>query len=99
VTALAAFGRFWWDFVVGDDPFVALGVVLALAVTGLLNATGVAGWWLLPLAVPVVLAAAVWGGVRRGGAAPPHPPPPAGDPGAGHARVESLTANRFWPCR
>jgi hypothetical protein len=57
---LAAFGRFWWDFVVGDDPFIALGVVLALAVTGLLNATGLAGWWVLLLVVPVLLAASVW---------------------------------------
>jgi hypothetical protein len=67
VTArLAAFGRFWWDFVVGDDPWVALGVVLALAVTGILNAAGVAGWWLLPVVVPVVLAASVWRVARRG---------------------------------
>jgi hypothetical protein len=28
-----AFGGFWYDFVVGDDWRVALGVVLALGVT------------------------------------------------------------------
>lgn len=28
---VAAFGRFWWDFVVGDDWRIAAVVVLALA--------------------------------------------------------------------
>lgn len=30
---LVAFGRFWYDFVVGDDPKIAVAVVIALAVT------------------------------------------------------------------
>ena len=30
---LAAFARFWWDFVVGDDWTSAVGVGLALAAT------------------------------------------------------------------
>lgn len=30
--ALRSFGRFWYDFVVGDDPKIAAGVVLALGV-------------------------------------------------------------------
>jgi hypothetical protein len=30
-----AFGRFWWDFVVGDDWRIALGVVLVLALGAL----------------------------------------------------------------
>ena len=28
---LAAFGRFWWDFIVGDDWRIAAGVVAVLA--------------------------------------------------------------------
>jgi hypothetical protein len=44
------FARFLWDFVVGDDPLVAAGVVLAVAITALLEV-----WWLLPLAVLVLL--------------------------------------------
>jgi hypothetical protein len=24
------FGRFWWDFIIGDDPVLAVGVVLVL---------------------------------------------------------------------
>lgn len=44
------FVRFWWDFVVGDDWVAAAGVVVAIVVTW---ATGF--WWLLPLAVVLVL--------------------------------------------
>jgi hypothetical protein len=49
------FARFWWDFVVGDDWRVALGVVVALGLTALLVAAGVDAWWLMPAAVAAVL--------------------------------------------
>ena len=49
------FVRFWWDFVVGDDPLAALGVAVAIGATAVLAAAHVAAWWLLPLAVLVVL--------------------------------------------
>jgi len=52
---LAAFGRFWWDFVAGDDWRVAAGVGLAIAATAVLAGVGVAAWWLLPLAVLLLL--------------------------------------------
>ena len=55
MTFLRRFLRFWWDFVVGDDPLAALGVAAAIGATAALAATGVAAWWLLPLAVLVVL--------------------------------------------
>jgi hypothetical protein len=48
-----AFAAFLYDFVVGDDPWLAVLVVAALAVTGLLAGAGVAAWWVLP---PVVVA-------------------------------------------
>ncbi|MBV8081081.1 MAG: hypothetical protein JO186_11990 [Actinobacteria bacterium] len=50
MSRIAAFGRFWWEFVVGDDWVAALGVVVAVAVTAAL-----AAWWVLPLAVLAVL--------------------------------------------
>jgi uncharacterized membrane protein len=50
-----AFGRFWWDFIVGDDWRVAVGVLLAFGVTALLATTSVPAWWVLPLAVAAVL--------------------------------------------
>jgi hypothetical protein len=53
---LKAFGLFWWDFVVGDDWRAAVGVVVAIAVTAGLVAAGINAWWLMPIAVLIVLA-------------------------------------------
>ena len=58
---LRGFGRFWWNFVVGDDWRVAALVVVGIAATAAFVAAGVAAWWLLPLAVPLVL----WLSLRR----------------------------------
>jgi hypothetical protein len=52
---LRAFGRFWWDFVVGDDWRAAAGVVIAIGATAALVAAGVDAWWLMPVAVALVL--------------------------------------------
>ncbi len=52
---LRSFGRFWSDFVVGDDWRVAAGVLVALVVTKLLTAADVNAWWLLPVAVVLLL--------------------------------------------
>jgi hypothetical protein len=65
VKYLRAFGRFWWDFIVGDDWRVAAGVALALGLTALLTHNGVNAWWLLPLAVGALLAGSVWQAGRR----------------------------------
>ena len=35
---LSGFGRFWWDFIVGDDWRIAAGVVVVLAAGALLVA-------------------------------------------------------------
>jgi hypothetical protein len=56
VRYLRSFGRFWWNFIVGDDWRVAAGVAVALALTSFLTHEGVNAWWLLPAAVAVVLA-------------------------------------------
>jgi hypothetical protein len=53
------FVRFWWEFVVGDDWRVAVGVALAIAAVAVLHREDVAAWWLLPLAVVVVLYASL----------------------------------------
>jgi hypothetical protein len=49
-SAMRAFGRFWWDFVVGDDWKIAAGVVLTLLVGGALAAGAATGAdWLAPV--------------------------------------------------
>ena len=58
---LGNFGRFWWEFVIGDDWLVAILVAVAIGATAALAAASVAAWWLLPLAVPLVL----WLSLRR----------------------------------
>jgi hypothetical protein len=52
---LIAFGRFWWDFVVGDDGRLAVAVVAALAITYAVARTAVEAWWIVPAAVVLVL--------------------------------------------
>ena len=53
---LRRFGAFWYDFVVGDDWRVAVGVVVALALTCVLStATSIPSWWVLPVAVAILL--------------------------------------------
>ena len=44
-----------WDFIVGDDWVTAAGVVVAGAATAALQSVGVVAWWLIPLAVAVLL--------------------------------------------
>jgi hypothetical protein len=44
-----------WDFVVGDDWRTALGVAVALALTALIAAAGISAWWVMPIAVLVLL--------------------------------------------
>jgi hypothetical protein len=61
------FFRFWYDFIVGDDWTIAAGVVLGLALVGLLAHNGVDWvWWLLPLWVAVVLTWSLLRVTRRG---------------------------------
>jgi hypothetical protein len=60
VRYLVAFGLFWYDFVVGDDWSIAVGVVAAIAAAALLVNAGVNAFWLVPLAVAGLLAASLW---------------------------------------
>ncbi|HKF33613.1 MAG TPA: hypothetical protein VKB37_14700 [Jatrophihabitantaceae bacterium] len=57
---LRAFGRFWYDFVIGDDWRIAVGVVAALAITYAVSTTSTSAWWVLPAAVAVVLPTSLW---------------------------------------
>ena len=57
---VVAFATFFYDFIVGDDWRVALGVVIALAVTYGLSTAGIPSWWVLPIAVLVLLPTSLW---------------------------------------
>ncbi len=50
IHSLKTFGRFWWDFLIGDDWTIAATVIVALAGTYGLKQAGVPAWWLLPVA-------------------------------------------------
>jgi hypothetical protein len=63
--ALRRFWDFWWDFIVGDDWHIAVGIVLALGLTAGLAHAGVTAWWVMPLAVAGILAESVYRGARR----------------------------------
>ena len=52
---LRVFGRFWWDFVIGDDWRLAMGGGLALALTALVARTSIAAWWIAPAIVITLL--------------------------------------------
>jgi hypothetical protein len=65
ITRLRAFGAFWYDFIVGDDWRIAVGVIVALTATYLVAQTSVPAWWILPGAVMVFLPLSLWRATRR----------------------------------
>lgn len=62
---IRAFGAFWYDFVVGDDWRNAVAVVVALLVTYAVAQTAVPEWWIVPLAVAVILPVSVMRAARQ----------------------------------
>ena len=57
---IVGFGRFWWDFIVGDDWKIAAGVVLALLLGAVLTVSAATGaGWLAPVIGGLVLLAFV----------------------------------------
>jgi hypothetical protein len=67
VSKLKAFALFWWDFVVGDDWRVAVGIGVALGLSALIAHRGLPAWWVLPVAVALVLTRSVARVVRSNG--------------------------------
>jgi membrane protein implicated in regulation of membrane protease activity len=61
------FVGFWYDFIVGDDWLIAVGVLAALAVAAVLahSAWEAVAWVFLPVAVVAVLYASLARAVRR----------------------------------
>jgi hypothetical protein len=65
ITRLRAFGAFCYDFVIGDDWRVAVAVVIALGATVALAHAAIPSWWLVPVAVVLVLPWSLWRATRR----------------------------------
>jgi hypothetical protein len=65
MTYLKHFLLFWYDFIVGDDWMIAAGVVGALVVSAALARRDVNAWWVMLVAVVVLLAASLWRETRR----------------------------------
>ncbi|HET6847859.1 MAG TPA: hypothetical protein VFH74_03305 [Gaiellales bacterium] len=63
---MRGFARFLYDFVVGDDPVVALLVVAAIAGAWLLHHAGADAWWAVPAVVTAALALSLWRVARTG---------------------------------
>ena len=80
MTHLRTFGRFWYDFVIGDDWRIAVGVVAAVAVTALAAHHGLDWWWLLPATTTLLLTTSLVmaSRPRRVGRAVAPPEPAAG---------------------
>lgn len=63
---IKAFGAFVYDFVIGDDWWVAVGVAAALTATyGLSHGAHVASWWLIPAVLMALLPLTLWRALRK----------------------------------
>jgi hypothetical protein len=60
VSWLAAFGRFWYRFIIGDDWTIAVAIAGGLLVVYLLRTGGYAAWWLMPVIVVAALSLSVY---------------------------------------
>jgi len=63
--ALRAFGRFWWDFLIGDTPEIAAGVLMILGIAALTRDDAVVAAILVPFAVATLLTISTYRGRRR----------------------------------
>jgi hypothetical protein len=66
--AVRAFGRFWWEFLVGDTPELFAGALVILGLVALVcrdPALGTVAAALLALAVVALLSVSVWRAARN----------------------------------
>jgi hypothetical protein len=66
IAKIRAFGAFWYDFIIGDDWRVAVGVGAALAITyGLSRTADVPVWWIVVASVAILLPLSIHRVTRR----------------------------------
>ena len=63
---LKGFGAFWVDFLIGDSPEIAVGVVIILGLSFLVRGSPIASAIILPAAVVLLLAFSLMRGKSRG---------------------------------
>jgi hypothetical protein len=59
VKRVRQFGRFWYDFVIGDDWRLAAGALFALALAAVIAHSDHAAWWVVPTVVGGLLSVSV----------------------------------------
>jgi hypothetical protein len=77
--AVVAFGRFWWDFLIGDTPEFAVATGVIIAVAFLLDDRRLVATVVLPLFAATFLLVSTYKGRRRATEHPGNddlPPPP-----------------------
>ena len=57
---LKTFARFWYDFIVGDDWSIAVGVVASVIATSLVHHAGFVSWPIVPITVAIMLTTSIW---------------------------------------
>ena len=65
MTYLKSFLLFWYHFIVGDAWMIAAGVVMAVVLSAALAHRDLNAWWVMLMAVVVILAASLWREMRR----------------------------------
>ncbi|MDA8393006.1 MAG: hypothetical protein M0Z87_09470 [Actinomycetota bacterium] len=65
--ALIGFGRFWWEFLIGDTPELFVGMLVVLGAGAAMVAVGLRAlaWLMVPLLVIAVLTASVMHGRQQ----------------------------------
>lgn len=62
---VTAFGRFWWGFLIGDTPEVAVGVLVIVGAAVALHHDRAAAVVIVPLLTVAILAASTYRGRKR----------------------------------
>jgi len=75
--ALRAFGRFWWDFLIGDTPELAVATLVIVGLAFAVDHNRLVGTLLLPVLAATFLLLSTFRGRRR---APSEPGPGSGAP-------------------
>jgi hypothetical protein len=66
MSQLRQFGRFWYDFVIGDDWRLAVGALVALGLAGGLAHANRPAWWVAPPVIAALLGFSVLRASPRG---------------------------------